>query len=143
MHSVEIRGLLGLNLTGGTAEFLTYRIILFQWKDDTIPTVTDILTTADVHSAFNHDKKIKRKLLYETTGVFIHNNVNALAVANRLGMNMKKFINLKSRLADSGVQISFQAGTTTGVNKIYYMLICDDAAYLGNAFTIRINYTDI
>lgn len=52
----------------------TLRVIIFQWKDDTVPLAEDILnatTTIDTNMPvlfnYNHDKKAKFKILRDTT----------------------------------------------------------------------------
>lgn len=142
IHSIELRGMLNMNIVAGDVLDVPYRVIIFQWKDDSTPGVNDILETASVYSAFDHDRKIKRRILYERCGVFSVKNVQYYTIANKISTPLKAFINLK-RSVNGGIQVNFQTAVTTGVNKIYMMVIIDDADTIGLVYNVRINYTDL
>ena len=74
----------------------TTRVILFIWKDDTTPTVADILEdpTYPSLSPFNHDKKVKRKILYDKVinQYAIFSTVATQSVADSQRPTLTKFV---------------------------------------------------
>jgi len=101
-----------------------HRVIIFIWKDDTTPTPGDILDlpiTLNVpYYPLNHDKKVKRKILYDEThtgycDVQFFSGVWQPAITRRFSIPLTK---LKNGLDT----INFTA-STTGINQIYVLMI--------------------
>lgn len=108
----------------------TTRIIIFIWKDDTVPTVPDILEDPNFPtlSPFNHDKKVKRKILYDKTinqyALFIPTAGQSLADSMRPSVTTSVYIPLGK--LKRYCNIYFQAGGIVAVNHIYCLMICDN-----------------
>jgi len=98
------------------------RFIMFQWKDNSIPVISDVLigtyvgTAEAVHSPFNHDTRKKFKILYDTTYV-VSEATNQQA---KLHHYKKSFKNCK-------VQYEAQASTAP-YNGVYCIWISDSGA---------------
>lgn len=118
---------------------LLLRVIVFIWKDDTVPIPGDILDilpltlpTLKLQSPLAHDRKIKRKLLMDETYTFFADtekltppegefSADYSAVYHPLAVYKKNFNMTKVR---GGLNtINFQAGSTDGVNKIYCYMV--------------------
>lgn len=146
IHSIEIRmqmkvGMIAAPNVAGTNQLMG-RVILFQWKDDDTPTVGNILEVADPMSPFDHDRKVKRKVLMDRT--FTLSGQVGTANTNYCYRDIivsKKYLNLR-RLPGEGVNVSFQGASTTGVNKIYILFIADYSTVFFEYYT-RLNFTDI
>lgn len=159
MKNLQLRGRiyydwLDTALRGAYATHCRVRILIFIWKDDTVPTPGDIINPPagfllqDTCSYFlDPDRKPKRKLLYD--GVYdIRNDsqYTAPGVLNPIpGPESEKSINLYidlTRLPLALRTISYAgAGTTDGVNNMY-MYVMADAEQTGAAYTgpkVRIN----
>lgn len=135
-----------------------FRVIIFIWKDDTTPLTADILDNnagfgLSPLSFYNHDKTIKRKILYDKTYDFftyVNTTPNILSV-HRPNYTMIEYIPLTKLNGGSGGQkdlnvINFAGGTTTGVNKIYMLTISNaDAAPEGwdTNISVRYNFIDM
>lgn len=112
--------------TAATATVLwVWRFIVFVWKDDTTPALGDILedTNAPTTSAFNHDAKVKRKILYDKVfnqtfllsgGAFLTQNAN---ISRKIVMPAKMWRKYSN--------IYFQSATNTAVNHIYFLAVSD------------------
>lgn len=59
-RSFAVRGDVEMN---GSATFSQIRVLWFIWKDDTAPTVTDVLDAANVNAFLNLDKSDKYRIL--------------------------------------------------------------------------------
>lgn len=121
-----------------------YRIILFQWLDDTTPTADDIIdnlteTESDLVHPFNHDKKVKRKILHEQMGSTTWAATTGL---ENLAPMFKIFIDFTKKKLSTRT-VNYQAGGTVGVNKIYMLTLftSDTNLCIFNMYT-RINYID-
>lgn len=96
------------------------RVIAFQWFNSSTPTVADILIISggyDVLSQYNVDKALSYKIMYDK----IHH-----ITANYSGQtNSTNVVRKKLRLPRK--QIQYEAGSTTGINKVYLMYISDSS----------------
>lgn len=110
-----------------TDEYI-YRVILFVWKDDTVPVVTDILdfddgvnTDSSVLSFYRMDKIVKRDILFDET----FNASYALALISGSPIINGVYDTCQTiRIEDNSlIDVYYESGTTTGVNKIYMLLI--------------------
>lgn len=114
--------------TGNFQRDMILRIIIFSWKDDTVPGVFDILqppsNTIDVNynclKPLNSERKVMRKLWYDKTFTFFDDTqaagVSAPDGASRV---MNIFIPVKKMNV-----ISFSANASTvGTNKLYILMI--------------------
>jgi len=114
-------------------DYYYLRIIIFIWKDDTVPVIGDILdgfigqlptqTYNEPIEWLNHDKKVKRKILMDKTyRQYGNQGASALAFTSQNPvLNPKIFIPL-NRLTRSRLNImNFQNETNTAVNKIYLL----------------------
>lgn len=118
----------GLGATGDL--FNTIRFIIFQWHPNSTPTTTSILLNGptgavDVHSHYNHDNRQEYKILLDRT---IKTFGPGSSTSNPTTSGVSKF---HRYLIPLGKKVSkymqFQAGSTTGTNKIYYILGSDSA----------------
>lgn len=133
-----------------------YRFVLFKWYDDTTPIVGDILQSlvggnyAGIVAPFDHDKKIKRKILADFTITMFRDiaaNTSIRASWSSPCYEMR-FVNLKNKNMRVR-QIAYQTGLTTGVGKFYVLAISttdpgndafDPAHY---SLMCRVNYIDM
>lgn len=131
--SLELRYIIQCGVM--TAPIASYefflRVIIFIWKDDNAPGVNDILATNFASPIiqsfpmlfpFNHDRKVKRKILY--------NKVHTLVFDKGAGdygvsANPQPFTTVFIPLTKLGRLnvINYEGGTTDGINKIYIMLL--------------------
>lgn len=145
--SIEIRYLLYSPGAVTTVPFITFRLIIFIWKDDTVPIVGDILEAIGLSpplSPFNHDKRIKRKVLYDGTHTQYLDNITK----NSNNPNKFKKIILPLNKLRRGLNIvNFQSGTTVAVNHIYALMIADTANTANLTWTLefegRYNFIDM
>lgn len=136
-----------------TAPDWSMRCTIFIWKDDSIPTAADIYikgTTGDAANQpgvwpFNHDMKIKRKILYDTT---INSIFDATSGIDTNGYPLIKAIiplmNLRQRLN----VINYQANTITGVNNIFVCLTSNIPGSIvqntwSGTFMAKYNFIDV
>lgn len=134
MNSIEMNYEVSAQINSGISY---YRIIVFIWKDDTAPGLTDILsvdTQANNHMVqLNRDKKIKRILLYDKCG-----NINQPTWTPPAAVRRNLFIDLRKKKQNDRT-IFFQSGSTTGVNKIYFCLLSSN----DGSGTTGLNYTSL
>lgn len=114
------------------------RLIFFQWYPQTTPTVTDILLTTvgnGVQFMYHTDKADMYKILYDSTDTL---SVYTASGGSVLGSPNIGKIKIPKR------KIQFQAGTTTGSNKIYALVLSDSGAtsHPGPNLMTRLNYMD-
>lgn len=133
------------------------RIIYFQWKDDTFPTYQDIMESDPSGGVslisqpmwlFNHDKKVKRKVLCDKTFVLTQTdywNASLNKPFGGAGPGSSKywqcFYDMKN-MGEASRTINYQASSTVGVNKIYCLILTDVDGPLV-MYQNRINYTDM
>lgn len=162
--SVEIRGRIYFDWATTPAIMNNYvqscrvRLVVFIWKDDTVPIASDIIQSigynaGNVCSApFNHDKKVKRKVICDKTWT-VQNDGYAVTLGGFQSVPgagsqkaIREYCSFK-HLPLSLRTINYQAGSTIGVNKVYAMLWADaneaDAEIGPQCFmVIRLNYKD-
>ena len=129
----------------------TARIIVFIWKDDTVPAVVDILEdpTYPSLSPFNHDKKVKRKILYDKTinqyGLYSAVATQSFADSQRPNVTYSVYIPLGK--LKRYCNIYYQSGTTVGVNNIYCLAIADNNGAANTTWSFqsytRYNFIDM
>ena len=114
------------------------RIIFFQWFPQTTPVVTDIpLTTTGngIQFMYHTDKAPMYKILYDESEVlnvkFTGGSENGPVHSGKIKIPRKK--------------IQFQAGGTTGSNKVYALLLSDSsvASHPGARLITKLNYKDM
>jgi len=139
---------------------MNVRIIVFVWYDDTNPTVGNILqmgrTGADawqnVLSPFEHDKKVKRKILYDkmhtvAPGMVYNPELVNYISQGRANVMKRIFIDLKSKNIAKRT-INFEAGGTVGVNKIYVLILAENPSTVSgpvktnSVLYTRVNFVD-
>jgi len=154
LNSVECRW--SCQSSGETTLQVRYiwRMIIFTWKDDSTPGLTDILQNtglgpeATVLQPFDHDKKIKRKIHYDEVFVqYSDLSDSSHPVQNpiRTGKCVLNLANLRNRLNT----IEYQSGSTTGVNKLYCFVLnniplgSDQNTCWNHVWVWRLNYIDV
>lgn len=166
MKNLQIRGRIYYDWLddakrGAYATHCRVRILIFIWKDDTVPTSGDIINAPggillqDACSFFlDVDRKPKRKLLYD--GIYdIRNDSQYTSVGNLNpipGPESEKSINLYmdlTRLPLSLRTITYAgSGTTSGINNLFVVVVADAegsaASYTGPTVRLnsRITFTD-
>lgn len=145
-----------------TATTIECRIVIFIWKDDTVPTqltVYDpiIATVGNAgnipHVPFNSDWRAKRKILYSENFVsnwqfqLVGGVVQGNVATPGLDMHRKLVIPL-TKLKNRLNSIEFQPGMSTiGVNHIYMIMTSSDAPSAQNGrimhMMTRYNYIDM
>lgn len=131
MRSIRVRG---QAIVADTTNAV--RNIVYQWFDDTTPTIADILHTtsgaASVFSPYVHDQRRKFRVLYDKTMILSANGNDA-------------------KLYDTGYlrpkakKIAFSTGGTTGSNKIYLLQVSDSTVASHPAVThySRLTFNDM
>ena len=118
----------GLDQADTAAILWTWRFIIFVWKDDTTPTLGDILENGNfpTTSPFNHDAKVKRKILYDK--VFNQNMLILpdVAAAFQNGSFSRKII-IPSKVWRKYSNIYFQSATNTAVNHLYFLAVSEES----------------
>lgn len=129
--SLQIRFNIDPPLVDDQAQTIMWRVVVFIWKDDTDPIIGDILLTTASRpitpplAFLNHDKKIKRKILYDKTFSSVSswdNTENTITGSENGNIYRDVFIPLKGQKNRLNI-INYQAGGTTGVNKIWVLLV--------------------
>lgn len=130
-----------------------WRCLVFFWKEDTAPSTTDLFalpTTALAATEpgvwpLDHDKKVKRKLLYDKTFTQYCDNLSTTFTGCFNPYMVKQIFIPLSRKKGSKT-IHYQNATTTGYNKLYIGLFSNATAGIESwflAFTSRLNYIDV
>lgn len=118
-------------IADSTQTIVWFRVIIFIWKDDTQPEIEDILQKGTGDMAvfphlwpFNHDKKVKRKLIFDQTySQYADCSPTDTTYTGCQDPNI--FINkyIPLRKYGSLATVNFQGGIGTGVNHIYLLLL--------------------
>lgn len=122
----------------GADAYNTMRLIIFQWNQDDVPSVGDILLDVGVVSSctenYNTDQASHYKIMYDHT-------ITATQAVTGQGYS-GPFMAKKLRVPRSKIQ--FNGGGTVGTGKIYYLALSDSAAasHPSLLFTSRLNYRD-
>lgn len=112
-----------------------FRIIIFRWKPDSVPIVTDIVPTTGsgyvITTGFQHDQRNQFEILYDKKHVVSNNGGSELVVVTKSLKMAKK-------------QIDYSAGTTAGSNKIWVLAFSDRSLATSGtiAMSYRLNFTD-
>lgn len=130
---------------------LTFRFIIFIWKDDTDPTTADLLDISGTSQAplamLDHDRKVKRKLLFDKT--FVSSAYKTVADDVLTTESAIKYFNCYiplGRIKGGLNKVNFYGGTTDGVNKIWLLMVSNVANAINGWDTwinSRYNYTDM
>lgn len=95
------------------------RVIFFQWKNNSTPTVSDILsysgTVNIVNSPYNNDTKMNYRILNDRT--YDLNTVSTEQIHYKKNIYRKKFL--------KQIQIPGTLGSSSGFNKLY-VIWCDN-----------------
>lgn len=131
LTSIEFRGYIA---TGDTTNVL--RFIIFQWyPNDSFypPTASDILLTAasGFISPYSHDGRFQFKILYDRSF--------SMSTNWQPYLTFHKYVTKGFRR-----KIQYNAGGTTGVNKIYLLLVSDSSAapHPTISYYSKLNYRD-
>jgi hypothetical protein len=147
MNSVELKF---FAVPGTATLYSVVRLVVFLWRDDTTPTVNDLMqagagTSMLPLSPLDHDDRAKRKILYDKYFTMTYDNYGA----NQYGANaikvFKTFMDLKKwNLRDRTV--SYFAGGTAGFNKIWIFYGSTNGTGANQPVSLsyysRINFTD-
>lgn len=128
--TLDIRMVVQNSQGGGFDAYNVVRFIVFQWHPNTTPTVGDILlagpsSVVDVYSQYSHDNRQQYKILKDYT-------FTTIAASDKL--NIFKHFLIPMKRASKNVQ--FSSGTTTGTNKIYYILGSDSGVSPHPTYTL-------
>lgn len=137
--------------------FIT-RVIIFVWKDDTVPTPSDILDTPIFTTLpapigpLDHDRKVKRKLLYDKThsqfADFSTIAGSGFLAGSDTPIITRRFSIDLTKLRGTGV-IHYQGSSLVAVNTIYVLLITNVSAVAAPLsgwnfeMSARYNYVDV
>lgn len=113
------------------------RVILFRWKQDDTPNVTDILSATFVGGAraplspYHHDGRSRFTVLYD--------KVTGSDAYNSLRVRDSGWINLRNKK-----QYMNAGSTTSGSNKLYVLIITDSALEASPLVELvsRLTFTD-
>lgn len=111
------------------------RLIVFQWKGNSTPAVTDVIESTLTASQSaplsepSHDNRQLYNILADDLLCGSSTNNTAVCGYTRI-------------LAFPGRSVQFSAGGTTGTGKIYYLLIGSAAASSQFTMVYKINYKD-
>lgn len=164
LSSIEIRGRVDATVANPSIQndIGTVRIVVFKWYDDDAPTWQDLFNVTDINGAisgqfaphlpFNHDKKVKRKVLYDKICTVsqamavvwdgskilpgLYPNSNARCLING-------YIDMKRR-GDRVRDVHYIADGTAAVGHIYVAYASEAATNTVRLYlNIRANYTDV
>lgn len=113
------------------------RVIVFQYHTDTTPTVTNIVDNSVGNGCLFHykiDNASQFKIMYDS--------FHELNSPNTGETVFSRVIRRKLRIPRRKIQ--FTAGTTTGTNKVYALLLSDSSVVPNPGVTIvsKLNYMD-
>lgn len=136
LTSLQIRWLMEVGTSPNT-----FRIIVFQWLPATTPTVSDVLSSTYASSVlqplspFKHDMNANFRIL--------HDSNTRVVDTYRPSITGKIYITTRNKKLKQDVH--FNAGTTTGVNKLYMIVVSNDAAvtYPQFSYVSRVQFRDI
>lgn len=158
MNSLELNYWFQSNTSLPSTNQIILRVIVFIWKDDTVPTLADILANGVgvspeviMTGPLSHDRKVKRKLLYDKTfyrsGGLVSTAPGLAVTQGNAFWTVKHFLDLK-KLPVPIRTINYQGGSVIGVNKVYQLVVSNIpvgvvAANAPNMyFYHRTNYVD-
>jgi len=155
ISSLELK--IQLYTTGHASYGLATRLIVFQWYDDSIPIITDVIydDTKPLVSPYVHDTKVKRKILLDKQ----INNINDWACVvsgddqsisqNNNHMALRYFIDFKKK-GPKRTNVHFVSTSTVANGHLYFMVLgvslhngnTYDAAACCQVYS-RMNFTDL
>lgn len=128
MNSIQYNIVINpLSTIGACIKHYIFRLIIFQWYDDTQPNWSNILQSIGLPydqmllSPFEHDRKVKRKILVNRT-IHAHqsqSNGSTCSASVNFPVMFQGVIDFKNR-SKKMRQISFEAASTSGVGHIYF-----------------------
>jgi len=135
LDRINLHFSLGKNAAGDT--YSNFRLIMFQWKNNTVPGVNDILNTGpsgvvDFLSDYNHDTKQLYVRMYDKTHTLVPT-----------AETMTKYFNINKKIPRKYAQ--FYNASTVGTNHIYTLCVADVINPLNAvkfAYHSRIYYRD-
>lgn len=136
--SLEVRMQISSADNVGTDYRFRFRIIIFIWKDTLAPVINDILQNANwpqvIVSPLTHDRKKRRKILYDYTDERQQPAAPNIAVApveGDLGYCIKRVILNLSKFKDYNKVIEYQGSNSTiGTNQIFMLTVTSNVASL-------------
>lgn len=137
LSSVNIRGRV---LVGDTTNIV--RIIFYQWRPITSPTIPDILspgvdaTNIDIFSLYNHDKRSQFKILSDKTYVLAGFGTSA----SPYGPASEKYftMTLNKKLIK---KLQYNNGSSTvGSNQVWYLAISDSQATPNPTLSMKVRF---
>lgn len=110
------------------------RVIIFQWKEQTTPTMAKILLTGvsggiDVSSRYSHDNRMLYRIILDRTFTLI--GTGSTATSNILTSKAQATYqshNYWRRMKNIATQVQFEAAGTTGNNKLWVAYLSDQAS---------------
>jgi len=120
--------------------FSSLRVIVFQWKPNTslvVPTVTDILQTANIFSMYDWQFSSQYTILYDK----IHNFAGVPAAPSSSG-NQSYFG--KIDISRASRRVEFSPGAVSASNELFILVISDSVAIPFPQFTCisRLTYSE-
>lgn len=142
----KIEGRMHFTNTGDATNFV--RVILFQWKESTVPTAADILLagssgTQDVGSLYAHDTRSQFKILYDKILRLVGNAAAATTPNTDLSILVLHPIIFGKKLLPN---IQFIAGSSTVCyNSVYLLTVSDSTAAPHPSIysSYKLNYRDM
>lgn len=98
-----------------------YRVIVFQWLDDTTPVASDVLSSTYLGTAnacnasYHHDQRKKFRIMFDKRYVLDSTDNTRLLIDTK---QLRPFVR----------KIQYTAATTTGTNKIWGLFVSDSSA---------------
>jgi len=150
--SLEIKFAIAPAYSTSQTTFMTWRFIVFIWKDDTSPLQADLLADlactyvgGPVLAPLNHERKVKRKLLLDDMFCAQDDHSSGFVKTWNTPMIKKYYIPLK-KLKNNLNVVNFQTASTTGVNHVYLMVVTNNSSVANGwpyTITTRYNYIDM
>lgn len=115
---------------GACIKHYIFRLVIFKWYDDTIPGWSSILQSIGLpyenmtQGPFEHDRKVKRKILVNRTFVATQgqSSGSVASTSNGFPCLMQGYVDLKKK-SKRLREIHYEAGSTTGVGHLYYGIL--------------------
>jgi len=148
--SLEVRFMIEPAFVTTDARIYQLRMIIFIWKDETVPTAADIIqsniVTNQMISPLDHDRKVKRKILHDQVYYGMNNTGTTTISTYQPYTNQKIYIPLMNIKNNRNV-VNFTDNATppNAINHIWILLLCPVGATAEWNTTIytRYNYADV
>jgi len=146
MTSLQLRYLLQVNYALNVGTPTSVRVILFQWMETGVPSMSTVLVDpTDTNTFFVHDNRSQYKILYDAT----HCIGPESNVATQPGNGGNPLMLTRSvRVSPARKRLAFLSATTTGIGHIYVVIIqslsstAADQFNCLSSFRTRLLYTD-